>query len=89
MSEESSSVPASPVSSASTPPSSVPSPQLESLTLRDTIVSDEDKLEAAKLKAQANKAFIGMHYCSEPFGLVRTLRLTFTVRFISTSSLAN
>ncbi|KAF8160828.1 phosphoprotein phosphatase [Crassisporium funariophilum] len=46
----------SPLLSASTPPSSVPSPQLQTLHLSNE-PSAEDKLEAARLKAEANKAF--------------------------------
>ncbi|KAF9049945.1 Metallo-dependent phosphatase-like protein [Panaeolus papilionaceus] len=45
----------SPSLSSTTPPSSVPSPQLQSLSLAD--ISNEDKAEAARLKALANKAF--------------------------------
>ncbi|PPQ62946.1 hypothetical protein CVT24_006186 [Panaeolus cyanescens] len=45
----------SPSLSSTTPPSSVPSPQLQSLTLND--ISDQDKAESARLKALANKAF--------------------------------
>ncbi|KAF4598226.1 hypothetical protein EYR38_006622 [Pleurotus pulmonarius] len=48
-------------SSGSTPPSSVPSPELQTLTLRDIDVNVEvteaDKAEALKIKAQANTAF--------------------------------
>ncbi|KAI5890586.1 protein phosphatase 5 [Schizophyllum commune H4-8] len=45
-------------SSASTPPTSAPpSPELQTLSISDKIVTDEDKAEAAKLKAEANKAF--------------------------------
>ncbi|KAF7321747.1 Serine/threonine-protein phosphatase [Mycena kentingensis (nom. inval.)] len=51
MSESSSS---SPTLAASSPPSSVPSPQLAALTIE---VSDEDKKAAAALKADANKTF--------------------------------
>lgn len=47
-----SSVPSSPVS---TPPSSLPSPSLSTLSIKD--ISDEDREAAAKLKAEANKAF--------------------------------
>ncbi|KAJ7772592.1 phosphoprotein phosphatase [Mycena maculata] len=50
-----SSTPTSPALSASTPPSSVPSPQLQALNL--TEVSDADKAAAVALKAEANKAF--------------------------------
>lgn len=53
-SESSASEPSSPVS---TPPSSVPSPQIASLSLDPVHVSEEDKAEALKLKAEANKAF--------------------------------
>ena len=52
-------------SSASTPPTSAPpSPELQTLTISDKIVTDEDKAEAAKLKAEANKAFAGARLCS-------------------------
>ncbi|KAL1704966.1 Metallo-dependent phosphatase-like protein [Schizophyllum commune] len=45
-------------SSASTPPTSAPpSPELQTLSISDKIVTDEDKAEAAKLKSEANKAF--------------------------------
>ncbi|KAJ7594025.1 phosphoprotein phosphatase [Mycena floridula] len=57
MSQAASSEPSSPTSSASTLPSSVPSPELGSLSLHSAPVSDADKAEAAKLKAAANKAF--------------------------------
>ncbi|KAJ6500100.1 phosphoprotein phosphatase [Mycena vitilis] len=46
----------SPALSASTPPSSVPSPQLQALSIE---VSADDKAAAAALKAEANKAFAG------------------------------
>ncbi|KAJ7925006.1 phosphoprotein phosphatase [Mycena leptocephala] len=46
----------SPALSASTPPSSVPSPQLQALSIE---VSADDKAAAATLKAEANKAFSG------------------------------
>ncbi|KAA1476031.1 hypothetical protein DENSPDRAFT_489269 [Dentipellis sp. KUC8613] len=49
-------------SERSTPPSTVPSPALSSLSISDAEpkeVSEEDKQEAAKLKAEANKAFLG------------------------------
>ncbi|CAK5281798.1 unnamed protein product [Mycena citricolor] len=51
---ETSSEPTSPALTASTPPSSAPSPQLQALSIE---VSDEDKAAAAALKTQANKAF--------------------------------
>lgn len=54
MSESSSSVPSSP---KSTPPSSIPSPELATLSLAD--ISEENKQEAAKIKSEANKAFVG------------------------------
>ncbi|KAF5351642.1 hypothetical protein D9756_007546 [Leucocoprinus leucothites] len=48
----------SPALTASSPPSSIPSPQMQNLTLADLPpVSDEDKAEATRIKAQANKAF--------------------------------
>ena len=48
-------------SSTTTTPSSVPSPALSTLSLTDLKeVSDEDRQEAARLKADANKAFLGM-----------------------------
>jgi serine/threonine-protein phosphatase 5 len=47
--------------SPNTSPSSAPSPALSSLSLTDLKeVSDEDRQEAARLKADANKAFLGM-----------------------------
>lgn len=50
----------SPSSSLTSPPSSVPSPALSTLSLTDLKeVSDEDRREAAQLKADANKAFLG------------------------------
>ncbi|KAJ7747362.1 phosphoprotein phosphatase [Mycena metata] len=51
---DASSAPTSPALSASTPPSSVPSPQLQALSIE---VSADDKAAAAALKAEANKAF--------------------------------
>ncbi|KAJ3571693.1 hypothetical protein NP233_g3592 [Leucocoprinus birnbaumii] len=58
MNDSSSSSASSPVLTASSPPSSIPSPQMQNLTLTDLVqVSDEDKAEAARIKAQANKAF--------------------------------
>lgn len=55
MSDSASSASSSPPSSISTLPSSVPSPELGTVKLAP--VSEEDKAEAAKLKAGANKAF--------------------------------
>ncbi|TFK73939.1 protein phosphatase 5 [Pluteus cervinus] len=46
----------------STPPSSVPSPELKTLSLDEIIVSDEDRAEAANLKAEANKIFGGRDF---------------------------
>lgn len=63
MSTPDSSATSSPGASASTPPSSIPpSPEIQALSLSDTAkeVTEEDKAEALKIKAQANKAFIGM-----------------------------
>ena len=58
MSDASQSGPSTPA--ASTPAtSSPPSPSLDALNLRD--VSDEAKAAAAKIKAEANKAFVGAH----------------------------
>jgi len=57
-----SSTSSSPSLSASTPPSSVPSPEIQSLSLSEStprVVSEEDRKQAAELKAQANKAFVG------------------------------
>jgi serine/threonine-protein phosphatase 5 len=51
---DTSSTPPSPVS---TPPSSLPSPELAALSLAD--VSEENKAEAAKIKTKANQAFVG------------------------------
>ena len=42
----------------STPPSSIPSPELFKLTLAE--LTEEIKEEAARIKAEANKAFVGM-----------------------------
>ena len=53
MTDSSSSAPASP--SGSTPPSSLPSPEVRALSLQD--VSPEHKEQAAKLKVEANEAF--------------------------------
>lgn len=52
-----SSTTASPTISASTPPSSIPSPETNKLNLPESAVSEEDRLEATNLKAQANKSF--------------------------------
>lgn len=58
MSNLSSSATSSPTLVESTPHSSVPSPQMNSLSLTDPItISDEDKKEAARIKTEANKAF--------------------------------
>lgn len=46
----------SPSLDASTPPSSIPSPELGNLHLNNE-VTEEDKQEATRLKAAANKAF--------------------------------
>ncbi|OBZ68079.1 Serine/threonine-protein phosphatase 5 [Grifola frondosa] len=55
-SSEASSLPSTPT--ITTPPSSIPpSPTLSRLTLQD--VSEEARSEAAKWKAEANKAFVG------------------------------
>lgn len=53
------STPSSPTSSASTLPSSAPSPELNTLSLTEERipVSEADIAAAAALKAQANKAF--------------------------------
>jgi len=49
--------------SPTTTPSSVPSPALSTLSLTDRKeVSDEDRQEAARLKADANKAFLGHEF---------------------------
>ncbi|KAG8213726.1 hypothetical protein J3R82DRAFT_10429 [Butyriboletus roseoflavus] len=48
-----------PPSPASTSLTSLPSPELQTLSLRD--VTDQDREAAAKLKAEANKAFTSMH----------------------------
>ncbi|KAG7098779.1 hypothetical protein E1B28_000686 [Marasmius oreades] len=48
----------SPALSASTPPSSIPSPQMNKLSLSDpVVVNDENKAAAAEIKAKANQAF--------------------------------
>lgn len=41
----------------STPPSSIPSPELFKLTLAE--LTEENKEKAATIKAEANKAFVG------------------------------
>ncbi|KAJ7217829.1 phosphoprotein phosphatase [Mycena pura] len=51
----------SPALTASSPPSSVPSPQLQALSIE---VSAEDKAAAAALKAEANKAFSAHNFPS-------------------------
>ena len=58
-----SSASSSPSLAGSTPPSSVPSPEIQSLSLSDSpkVVSEEDKAEALKLKGEANKAFVGAY----------------------------
>jgi hypothetical protein len=48
-----------PPSPASTSLTSLPSPGLQALTLRD--VTNEDRAQAAKLKAEANNAFASMY----------------------------
>ncbi|KAF7315458.1 Serine/threonine-protein phosphatase [Mycena indigotica] len=58
---DSSSVPSSPALTASSPPSSAPSPQLQALTIE---VSEEERSEAARLKADANKAFAAHDFAS-------------------------
>ncbi|KAL6310378.1 hypothetical protein BKA93DRAFT_12704 [Sparassis latifolia] len=56
-----SSIPSSP--HISTPATSLsPSPSLSKLTLQPEDVSEAAKAEAAKLKAQANKAFTNHHF---------------------------
>ena len=55
---------ASPTGEESTAPSSVPSPELFKLTLAE--LTEEDKEKAAKIKAEANKAFIGAFYPVTP-----------------------
>ncbi|KAG6866725.1 hypothetical protein C0991_011384 [Blastosporella zonata] len=52
----------SPASSASTLPSSVPSPELKTLSLESIDVSEKDKAEALHLKALANKEFTGHNF---------------------------
>lgn len=62
MSDLSSLPSSSPAVSASTLPSSVPSPELRTLSLTDpAVISDQDKADAAQLKAEANKAFTSKH----------------------------
>ncbi|KAF9263346.1 protein phosphatase 5 [Marasmius fiardii PR-910] len=64
-SPDSSSSGSSPAPSASTPPSSVPSPQMNMLNLSDPVaVSEEDKVAAAEIKARANKAFSSHDFTS-------------------------
>ncbi|KAG6898180.1 hypothetical protein C0992_004167 [Termitomyces sp. T32_za158] len=59
MSEAHSATPSSPVSSTSTLiTSATPSPELKNLSLVPIEVSEHDKAEALRLKAEANKAFI-------------------------------
>ena len=48
----------------STPPSSAPSPELLKLTLAD--LTEENKEKAARIKAEANKAFVGTFLSSHP-----------------------
>ncbi|KAF5380456.1 hypothetical protein D9615_004597 [Tricholomella constricta] len=57
MSDTSLSPSTSPATITSTLPSSVPSPELKDLTLEPAEVSEEDKVEALRLKGEANKAF--------------------------------
>jgi len=61
MSDASSCVPSSPSVLAETPPSSLPSPSLSSLSLTDNKeVSEEDRKQATRLKTVANEAFASM-----------------------------
>lgn len=55
-----------PPSRASTAPSSLPSPEIQTLSLGD--VTDEDRAEAAKIKTKANQAFAS-HNFVEAVGL--------------------
>lgn len=49
---------------------SVPSPQMQGLTLTDLVpVSDEDKAEATRIKAQANEAFSSMYKSHTTFSI--------------------
>lgn len=48
----------------STPPSSAPSPELFRLTLAE--LTEENKEKAAKIKVEANKAFVGTFYPAVP-----------------------
>ena len=51
---------ASSASGESTPPSSAPSPELFKLTLAE--LTEETKEKSAKIKGEANKAFVGTFY---------------------------
>ncbi|KAF8894057.1 phosphoprotein phosphatase [Infundibulicybe gibba] len=58
MSDVSRSPSVSPIVSASTPASSLPSPEIQNLVLGESVVvSEQDKIDAVKLKGEANKAF--------------------------------
>jgi len=48
----------------STPPSSAPSPELLKLTLAE--LTEENKEKAARIKAEANKAFVGAFLSRHP-----------------------
>jgi hypothetical protein len=82
---ESSSSASSPALTASSPPSSVPSPQMQNLTLTDLVpVSDEDKAAAARIKAEANKAFTSTFIiCTLPSVLLRAFAILIVLELIS------
>ncbi|KAF9222575.1 hypothetical protein BS17DRAFT_169983 [Gyrodon lividus] len=56
-SSSSSSIPSSPTSTA---PTSLPSPEIQTLSLKD--VTDKDQEQARKLKTEANKAFTSHNF---------------------------
>ncbi|KAG1867385.1 phosphoprotein phosphatase [Suillus subluteus] len=60
MDESSSTSSSTPPSRASTAPSSLPSPEIQTLSLGG--VTDEDRAEAAKIKTKANQAFANATY---------------------------
>lgn len=55
---------ASPESTNSTLPSSVPSPDIKTLKIDGYVVTEQAKAEAAELKARANKAFTSLCFVS-------------------------
>jgi hypothetical protein len=61
MSDRTSSSPGSPEILTSTPPSSIPSPNIESFSLNESEITEQDRQEASRLKAEANQAFRGVY----------------------------